>query len=672
MLFEDWGRPYSVIMDISHSKKITTAGLLITLGIIFGDIGTSPLYTFQTILNEGGKISSELVLGAISCVFWTLTLQTTFKYVLITLQADNRGEGGVFSLFALVRRYGKKLVYPAIIGAGTLLADGIITPPISVTSAIEGLNSVKGLEHIIVPGNNLVVELVLVILLLLFVFQRFGTKVVGGSFGPIMLVWFSMLAILGVSQIIHYPFVLKALSPHYGLELLISHPKGFWLLGAVFLCTTGAEALYSDLGHCGRRNIQVSWIFVKTALVLNYLGQGAWVLLQQKSDLGGVNPFFAIVPHWFLVPSVFIAMAASIIASQALISGSFTLINEAISLNFWPKVTVKFPTDIRGQIYIPSINWILCTGCFLVVLYFRTSESMTAAYGFSITIAMLMTTILVYHFLRYVKHYSVWTVVPILIVFIIVESSFFVANAVKIVKRLFFLVFEVGLIFTMYIWHHARKINNRFLNFIDLKEYLPLFENLSKDNSIPKFSCHLIYLTKANRPAQIEEKILYSIFSHNPKRADVYWFVHIERTDEPYTMEYGVEELSEKVIRVEFRLGFRVQPRVGLMFRRVVGEMICNKELDIEHRYPSLKKHNIAENFRYVILEKFLSYDNEFSVGEGFILNSYFSMKKLALAEEKAFGLDSSETLVEKLPLLVAPTTKIKLQRAYYKVHDPV
>lgn len=659
-------------MDISHSKKITTAGLLITLGIIYGDIGTSPLYTFQTILNEGGKISSELVLGAISCVFWTLTLQTTFKYVLITLQADNRGEGGVFSLFALVRRYGKKLVYPAIIGAGTLLADGIITPPISVTSAIEGLNSVKGLEHIIVPGNNLVVELVLVILLLLFVFQRFGTKVVGGSFGPIMLIWFSMLAVLGVSQIIHYPFVLKALSPHYGLELLIRHPKGFWLLGAVFLCTTGAEALYSDLGHCGRKNIQVSWIFVKTALVLNYLGQGAWVLLQQKTMLGNVNPFFAIVPHWFLVPSVFIAMAASIIASQALISGSFTLINEAISLNFWPKVTVKFPTDIRGQIYIPSINWILCTGCFLVVLYFRTSESMTAAYGFSITIAMLMTTILVYHFLRYVKHYSVWAVAPILIVFIIVESSFFVANAVKIVKRLFFLVFEVGLIFTMYIWHHARKINNRFLNFIDLKEHIPLLENLSNDNSIPKFACHLIYLTKANRPAQIEEKILYSIFSHNPKRADVYWFVHIERTDEPYTMEYGVEELSDKVIRVEFRLGFRVQPRVGLMFRRVVGEMICNKELDIEHRYPSLKKHNIAENFRFVILEKFLSYDNEFSVGEGFILNSYFSMKKLALAEEKAFGLDSSETLVEKLPLLVAPATKINLQRAYYRVHHTV
>ncbi|HEY4060858.1 MAG TPA: KUP/HAK/KT family potassium transporter [Puia sp.] len=657
-------------MDLSHSKRITTAGLLITLGIIFGDIGTSPLYTFQTILNEGGKVTEELVLGAISCVFWTLTLQTTFKYVFITLQADNKGEGGVFSLYALVRRYGKKLVYPAIIGAGTLLADGIITPPISVTSAIEGLNLVKGLETTIVPGNNLVVELVLVILLLLFVFQRFGTKVVGGSFGPIMFIWFSMLAILGLSQIIHYPVILKALSPHYGFELLTRHPKGFWLLGAVFLCTTGAEALYSDLGHCGRKNIQVSWIFVKTSLVLNYLGQGAWVLLQHRSNLGSINPFFAIVPHWFLLPSILIATAASIIASQALISGSFTLINEAISLNFWPKVTVKFPTSIRGQIYIPSINWILCLGCFLVVLYFRTVENMTAAYGFSITVAMLMTTILMYYFLRRVKHLSLWLVVPILVVFISVEFSFFIANAIKIVKRLFFLVFEIGLISTMYIWYHARKINNRFLNFIDLGEHLPLLEALSKDESVPKFSTHLIYLTKANRPTQIEEKILYSIFSHNPKRADVYWFVHIERTDEPYTMEYGVEELkNDKVIRVEFRLGFRVQQRVSLMFRKVVMEMIGNKELDVVSRFPSLKKHNIAEDFRFVILEKFLSYDNEFSVRDGFILNTYFSMKKLALAEEKAFGLDSSETIVEKLPLIVAPAGKINLQRAYYRIH---
>jgi len=367
----------------STLKKISFAGLLVTLGIIFGDIGTSPLYTMQVLIKEGGSATEELVLGAISCVFWTLTLQTTFKYVLITLQADNKGEGGIFSLYALVRRYGKKLMFPAMIGAGTLLADGIITPPISVTSAIEGLNGVKGLENSIVPGNNLVIAIVLVIIILLFIFQRFGTKIVGGSFGPIMFLWFLMLGGLGLNQIIHYPQIVKGLSPVYGFRLLTHHPRGFWLLGAVFLCTTGAEALYSDLGHCGRRNIQVSWIFVKTTLVLNYLGQGAWVMLQGKEKLpDDVNPFFMIVPHGYLLPSIIVATAAAIIASQALISGSFTLISEAISLNFWPKVRVKYPTTIRGQIYIPSINAILCVGCVLVVFYFRTSEKMTAAYGF--------------------------------------------------------------------------------------------------------------------------------------------------------------------------------------------------------------------------------------------------------------------------------------------------
>ncbi|MDR3714594.1 MAG: KUP/HAK/KT family potassium transporter [Puia sp.] len=653
-----------------HFKKVSTAGLLIALGIIYGDIGTSPLYTFQTILSEGGHIDKGLVFGAISCIFWTLTLQTTFKYVVITLQADNHGEGGVFSLYSLVRRFGKKLVYPAIIGAGTLLADGIITPPITVTSAIEGLNMVKKFESAIVPGNSLVIEIVLVILLLLFIFQRFGTKIVGGSFGPIMLIWFSMLAVLGISQIIHYPGIFAALNPVYGLQLLTLHPKGFWLLGAVFLCTTGAEALYSDLGHCGKKNIQTSWIFVKITLVLNYLGQGAWVLLQNSGDLGKVNPFFAIVPHWFLIPSVIIATAASIIASQALISGSFTLISEAISLNFWPKVTVKFPTNVRGQIYIPSINWILCLGCFLVVLYFRTSEAMTAAYGFSITIAMLMTTFLIYYFLRYVKRYPFWIVGAIVTVFVCVESCFFVANAIKIVKRLFFLVFEIGLIATMYIWYHARKINNRFLMFVNWDQYLPLLETLSNDESLPKFSSHLIYLTKANNPKQIEKRIVSSIFDNNAKRADLYWMIHLETTDQPYTMEYGVEELKNaKVIRVDFRLGFRVQPRIGLMLRKVVDEMINNKELDIVSRYPSVNKEDL-QNFRFVVLEKFLSYDNEFSVRDGFILNSYFSINRAALSDSKAFGLDSNQTIVEKIPLVVTPVSSISLKRAFYKIDE--
>lgn len=645
-------------------KKVSAAGLLLAVGIIFGDIGTSPLYTFQPIIKDGGGVSRELVFGAISCIFWTLTLQTTFKYIFMTLQADNHGEGGIFSLYALVNKYGKRLFLPAIIGAGTLLADGIITPPISVASAVEGLNGVKGLENTIIPGNDLVIGIVLAILLGLFLFQSLGTKVVGGSFGPIMLLWFTMIGVLGFVQIIKYPQIMEALNPLEGWRLLTHHPKGFWLLGAIFLCTTGAEALYSDLGHCGKKNIQVSWILVKTTLVLNYLGQGAWLILQNKTDVGDINPFFAIVPPQFLFPCVIIATIACIIASQALISGSYTLISEAISLNFWPRVTVKYPTNIKGQIYIPSINWILCFGCILVVFYFRTSGNMAAAYGFSITIAMLMTTILMFYFLRYKKNYSWFIVIPIVLIFVTVESSFFIANAAKLLKRIMFLVFEFGLIFTMYVWYKARKINNKFLQFVDIREQIPHLKDLSEDSTVPKYATNLIYLSKANNSREIEQKIVYSIFSHQPKRADVYWFVHIERTEQPYTMEYSIDEIEkDKVIRVEFRLGFRVHARVNLLFRKAVEEMSECKEFDCLSRYPSQKKYNVTADFRYVILEKFLSYENEFSFMDGFILHSYFFLKHFAQSDAKAFGLDSSETVAEKIPLVVSPLTNLQMKR---------
>ncbi|HVS96766.1 MAG TPA: KUP/HAK/KT family potassium transporter [Puia sp.] len=635
-------------------RRASATGVIVALGIIYGDIGTSPLYTLQTIWNEGGTIDKALVFGSISCIFWTLTLQTTFKYVVITLQADNHGEGGVFSLYSLVRRYGKRLVYPAIIGAGTLLADGIITPPITVTSAIEGLGMVPGMSQHIIPGNNLVLEIVLVILLLLFIFQRFGTKVVGGWFGPIMLIWFVMLGYSGLRQIVHYPAIFGALNPVYGLRMLVGHPRGFWLLGSVFLCTTGAEALYSDLGHAGRRNIYFSWTFVKIALVLNYLGQGAWVLMRNQPDLGGLNPFFAIVPDHFVLLSVFVATAASIIASQALISGSFTLIGEAISLGFWPRVKVKYPTDIRGQIYIPSINWILFIGCVLVALYFRTSEAMTAAYGFSITVAMLMTTLLVVYFLRRVKKYPFWIVGAIVTVFVLVETSFFVANAIKLVKRLFFLVFEVGLITTMYVWYNARKITLRLLTFTDIGKYLPMLDKLSRDTSLPKYSIHVVYLTRASIH-EIETRIVDSIFDNPPKRADFYWLVHIDRQDDPYRQEYDVEVLvPQKVIRVNFRLGFRIQPRVGVMLRKVAQEMAACGEL------PTVGK---PKDFKFVILERFLSYDNEFSVRTGFVLNTYFSIMKLARSDSRAYGIDSDQAVIEKVPLVVAPVQSITLKR---------
>ncbi|UAY52333.1 KUP/HAK/KT family potassium transporter [Ferruginibacter albus] len=650
-------------MQTNQLKKVTAAGLLVTLGIIFGDIGTSPLYVFSSIIGNR-PITKELVYGGISCVFWTLTLQTTFKYILLTLQADNRGEGGIFSLYALVWRYRHWLYFPAILGAATLLADGIITPPISVASAIEGLNGVHGLENIIVPGNALTIGIVIGIITLLFFFQQFGTKVVGSAFGPIMFLWFSMIMFWGIIQIFHFPNILAAFNPYYAIELLVKYPNGFWLLGAVFLCTTGAEALYSDLGHCGKKNIQVSWIFVKVALVANYFGQAAWLLHSGKTTLGGLNPFYEIMPHWFLIPAIVIATLATIIASQALISGSFTLISEAVSMNFWPRITIKYPTDVRGQIYIPSINWILYAGCVGMMLYFKDSNSMVVAYGFSITVAMIMTTTLMFYYMKFVKKWSPLIIALILVIFISVESSFFVANVVKLAKRWQFLIFEISLVFTMYVWFKARKISNRFLHFENFMQHFDTLKKLSFDTSIPKYATHLVYLTKANNKKNIESRIIDSILKKRPKRADVYWFVHINRTDEPYTMEYTVDEMvPDKIIRVDFNLGFRVQPRVHLFFRKVLEETMDYYDVKGGARYGCSNTKEISTDIRYVIIEKFLSVENEFSSREGFILRSYFAIKELAQSDKKAFGLDMSDTEIENIPMVIAPATSVKLQR---------
>ena len=647
----------------SNLKKVSAAGLLVTLGIIFGDIGTSPLYVFKSIMGER-VITVQLVYGGISCVFWTLTLQTTFKYILLTLQADNKGEGGIFSLYALVWRYRHWLYFPAIVGAATLLADGIITPPISVSSAIEGLNGVHGLEDIIVPGNALTIGIVIGIISLLFFFQQFGTKIVGSSFGPIMFAWFGMILFLGILQVLHYPHILAAFSPYYAYDLLIHYPNGFWLLGAVFLCTTGAEALYSDLGHCGKKNIQVSWIFVKIALIANYFGQAAWLLNSHKTNLNGLNPFYEIMPHWFLLPGIIIATLATIIASQALISGSFTLISEAVSMNFWPRITIKYPTNIRGQIFIPSINWILWIGCVTMMLYFKDSSKMEAAYGFSITVAMLMTTILMFYYMKFVKKWSTVLIALVLVIFLSVELSFFIANVAKIKQRWMFLVFEIALVFIMYIWYRARKITNRFLEFENLNQYVSALHNLSANTNEPKYATHLVYLTKANNKRSIEKRIMESILTKRPKRADVYWFVHIDRTDEPYTMEYSVTELEhDKIIRIEFKLGFRIQPRINLFFKKVLQEMVEQHEMDASTANIVLNKHNIQADLRYVIMQKFLSVENEFSLKEGFILNSYFTISHLAQSDKKAFGLDMSDTEIENIPLVVAPLQNIPFKR---------
>ncbi len=647
----------------THPHPLAMGGLLVALGIIYGDIGTSSLFCFKAIIGER-PISKLLVYGGVSCVFWTLTLQTTFKYIFLTLQADNRGEGGIFSLYALVRRYAKWVYLPAILGAATLLADGIITPTISISSAVEGLSGVETFRESIAPGNNLTVGIVIVIISGLFLFQRFGTKVVGFSFGPIMFIWFTMLLVLGLMHVADSPGILKCLDPRYAFHLLRDYPQGFWLLGAVFLCTAGAEALYSDLGHCGRRNIQVSWVFVKIALVLNYMGQGAWLIGHEGTTLNGANPFYALMPTDFLLTGVIIATIAAIIASQALISGSFTLISEAMQLGFWPKVRVKFPTLLRGQVYIPSVNWLLWLGCVGVMLIMRESSEMEAAYGFFIVVAMLMTTTLIFGYLKFVRKWSLAVVLPIIGAFFIVEGAFFVANSVKIAERPWLIVTVVLVVAVMYVWYRARRLTSRFLELVPLADHVHALRGLSNDGEVPKFATHLVYLTKADSPRMIEKHIVESILARKVKRADIYWFVHVNHLDEPYTMNYSVQELcDDKVIRVDINLGFRVRPRINKLFRRVLEDMHASKDLVFLSKYESIKKGDFHTDIRFVLMERVLSVDNDLSFAKETLLDIYYMLKRTSLDDREAFGLDPNVTEMEQVPLLINEGGELPLQR---------
>ncbi|MEO7522797.1 MAG: KUP/HAK/KT family potassium transporter [Ferruginibacter sp.] len=650
-------------------NKATAAGLLIALGIIYGDIGTSPLYVLNAILKDR-VATDQLILGALSCIIWTLTLQTTIKYVILTLKADNRGEGGIFSLYALVRRRAKWLVFPAMIGGAALLADGMITPPISVTSAIEGLRNIPRFAAI---SDSSIVIIVLIIIALLFFVQQFGTASIGKLFGPIMTVWFMMLAVLGLSQLPGYLSIFKAFNPYYAYDLLAHYPKGFWLLGAVFLCTTGAEALYSDLGHCGKENIRVSWVFVKSCLILNYLGQGAWLLSKYKGTViteamitKGFNPFYGIMPGWFVLIGIFIATTAAIIASQALISGSFTLISEAIRLNLWPKMKIKYPTEARGQLFVPGMNALLFVGCCGVVLYFRKSTNMEAAYGLAITMCMIATTILFANYL--VSHRTApFLIYVFLVIYLSIETAFLIANLDKFPHGGFVtLIVGGGLFAIMYVWFKAKKIKNRYLEFVRLENYTIKLGELSNDKSIPKYATHLVYLTSADNPKEIEHKIIYSILNKLPKKADIYWFVHVHTEDDPYTSEYKVNHIiPNEIIRVDFKLGFRIPPRLNIMFKKVVEELVKNREVNVISRYESQQRNNMIGDFRFVVLEKFLSQENELPLFERLVMKLYFWVKDISLSEEKGFGLESHNVTVEKFPLMVSPPSSIKMKRVY-------
>lgn len=640
--------------EASKIAGVSVSGLLVTLGIVYGDIGTSPLYVMKAIAGAASSVTEDYILGALSCIIWTLTLQTTIKYVIITLRADNRGEGGIFSLFALIRRKIPWAYVFAIIGGSTLLSEGIITPAITVTSAVEGLR--------IVNEGVPVIPVVLIIITCLFVVQQFGAKFIGSSFGPIMVIWFSMLAILGLTHILDAPVVFKAFNPYYAYKLLIAHPSAFLVLGAVFLCTTGVEALYSDLGHCGLKNIRVSWIFVKTTLILNYLGQGAYII--SHGYVQGDNPFFTIMPKWFIMPGVIIATAAAIIASQALISGAFTLISVAISLNVWPKMRKIFPTTIKGQIYIPAVNWFLYIGCIFVILFFQDSSKMEGAYGLSVTLTMLMTTTLLMFYLT-LKKIKLYWIVLFLTTYYFLEGVFLIANLQKfmhggwltiVIASVFFLI--------MYGWYNARKIRNSFTSFIKISDYMEVITALSKDKSVAKYATNLVYITRANNRDEMESKVIYSILNKQPKRADVYWFLHVDILDEPYTFEYELTEIVPKnIIKVDFRLGFKVEPRINLYFKQVLDEMEMNDEIDLTSRYDSLRQFNIDSDFVFVIIDRIPNYDFDFTPHDKFMMGLYRAFRHLGVSETKAFGLDTSNVLIEKVPLMIDKSYKRIIKR---------
>ena len=629
-----------------NHNKVSLWGLLITLGIVFGDIGTSPLYVMKAVLHTGETIDQRTILGALSCIIWTLTLQTTIKYVCVALRADNNGEGGILALYALLRRLKSKWIYIlAIIGASTLLADGIITPAITVTTAIEGLESIS--PHL--P----VIPITLAIITIIFFVQRFGTESIGKSFGVFMLLWFLLLGIVGIISITSYPLILKAFNPYYAALLLAKSPQWFLILGAVFLCTTGAEALYSDLGHCGRKNITISWAFVKTMLILNYLGQGAWVLSHVQTA-STVNPFFSIMPQSMLFFAIIMATGAAIVASQALISGTFSILSEAMNLHFWPRMRIKHPTQVKGQLYIPVINLAMYIGVVLIILLFRDSSHMEAAYGLAITITMLMTTLLLGFYLH-TKGVSRLIMILFIGAYCTIEGIFLAANLSKFLAGGWCTMLIGGILFLMmYVWIRAIKIRNHYISSKPLDDYYQIISDIKADMSIPKYASNLVYINHASKEGTVDDKLVYSIINKQPKRADHYWLINMDFVDTPDTLEYDCKVLIPNTIyNITMHIGFRIEPRVSLYLRQVVEDLVASKKVDLTSNYPSLRKNGISGDFRFIIIHRVYYPENSVNRQQNLLMNFYALISKIGIDEPKALGLDTSMVMVERVPLII-------------------
>lgn len=644
--------------DLRHAATATTAGkaglagLLMTLGIVFGDIGTSPLYVMKAIVSTGETLDTDYILGALSCIIWTLTLQTTVKYVLIALRADNNGEGGILALYALLRRHRRRWIYViAVIGASTLLADGVITPAITVTTAIEGLEGIS--------PDLPVMPVVIAIITVIFFVQRFGTEHIGRTFGTFMLLWFLLLGVAGAAALTACPQVLKAFNPYYAVRLLVESPSWFFILGAVFLCTTGAEALYSDLGHCGRRNITISWLFVKAMLILNYLGQGAWILANAGRITAGVNPFYAIVPQDMLLFAIVMATGAAIVASQALISGSFSILSEAMNLHFWPRMRIKHPTNVKGQLFIPAVNLTMYVGVVLTVLLFRDSSRMEAAYGLAITITMLMTTLLLGFYLR-MSGTARAAALAFVGAYCVIEGIFLAANLSKFMAGGWFTLLIGGLLcFIMLVWVAALKIRRRHLSSKRTSDYYGIISDIKADDTIPKYASNLVYVNHSHGEGSVDDKLVYSIINKQPKRADHYWLLNLEFVDTPDTLEYTFTPLvKDTLFSVTMRIGFRIEPRVSLYLRQIVEDLVADGKLDLTSTYPSLRKNGIPGDFRFVIIHRIYYPEDSHNRRQNLLMSLYAIIRKIGIDEPNALGLDTSVVVVERVPLIISGRAK--------------
>ncbi|MFC0233795.1 KUP/HAK/KT family potassium transporter [Vagococcus entomophilus] len=655
-----------------HVGKVKIGGLLIAMGVVFGDIGTSPLYVMKAIIEGNGGlayVSEDFILGSVSLVFWVLTLLTTIKYVTFALRADNHGEGGIFSLYTLVRKISKYLIYPAMIGGAALLADSMLTPAMTITSAVEGLQGIPLFFDHFGYNQNVIIVIALFIMLILFSIQRFGTTLIGKAFGPIMLGWFTFIAAMGIYRLSGDLSILRALNPYYAIHTLFSddNKKGLLILGSILLATTGAEDLYADLGHVGRKNIRISWAYVKVCLLLNYFGQAAWIISVRNQtvyqNMEHLNPFFQIIPKSISLFSVIFATIAAIIASQALISGSYTLVSEAIKLKLLPRLRIYYPSKVKGQLYIPVVNTILMLGSMGIVLYFRTSAHMESAYGLAITVTMMMTTTLLFFYFRYNRSTAKFIPYLMLLFFGPIEIAFFVSNLAKLFHGGYVAVLIALFIFgIMLIWERGSKITEQFTERVSLYDYMGQLNRLTKDESIPVYQTNIVFLTSNLKGHRIGKEIMYSILDKRPKRAKVYWFVNVLVTDEPYTREYYVDMMGTNyIVNVQLHLGFKVEQEVNVFLRQIVTELMEEGKLPKQPQRYSTTPNRQVGDFCFVLIREELSRVKGLKVMDRLVMQAKLAIKKITVSPARWFGLEYSDVKIEHVPITLGKKACRKL-----------